>query len=131
MSAVASIIRRTAESYAKAMAIIQAHAGNIEAAESLVETLNDTGGLDLQLCVTTHEHLTNTPAEAPQSISINVWVCEHTEATLRRAIADAHLHIASETERINSFGDPRTVITLSDIDGVEIQISRQALKVAA
>jgi hypothetical protein len=73
----------------------------------------------------------NKPPEAPESIAIIIITSEHQEAALRRAILGADLHIHTETDRINSMGDPNTTITLSDINGVEIRIQRAALKAAA
>lgn len=131
MSTITDLISHTAQRYAKAMAIIHAHQGNINAGEALVETLNEIGGLDLYLTVTTGEHMENLTAEDPQSIAIIIWAHEYKEAALRRAILGADLHIASETDATNSIGEQRTIITLSDIDGVEIRIPRQAMKVAA
>ncbi len=131
MSTITDLISHTAQRYAKAMAIIHAHQGNINAGEALVETLNEIADLNLSLSVITAEHYDNLPPEDPQSIAIIIWAHEYKEAELRRAILGADLHIASETDYTSSIGDPRTILTLSDIDGVEIRINRQALKAAA
>jgi hypothetical protein len=135
MSTITDLISHTAQRYAKAMAIIHAHQGNINAGEALVETLvetlNEIADLNLSLSVITAEHYDNLPAEDPQSIAIIVFAQEYNEAALRRAILGADLHIASETEQINHLGEPRTILTLSDIDGIEIRIQRQALREAA
>lgn len=131
MPTITDLISHTAQRYAKAMAIIHAHQGNIQAAEALVETLNEIGGTSLYLCVSTNEHSENLAPEDKRSVSIVVWADEFHEAALRRAIAEADLHIASEEDGFDWQRIPRTTITLSDIDGVEIRINRKTMKEAA
>lgn len=132
MSTITDLIEYTAQRYAKAMAIIHAHSGTIHAGEALCEALNELDAdLKLSLSVTTAEHYDNKPPEDPGSIAIIIWVHEYKEAALRNAIMGADLHINSETEYISGVGDQRTTLTLSDIDGVEIRIMRQALREAA